>query len=75
MPGVGTYIIYIAKNGTTISQYKIYGRGLAANDILVLPLNASVELSNNDCVEVYAQRYTGGNNDNIITPNMTLIVK
>lgn len=52
VPGVGTYIIYIAKNGTTISQYKIYGRGLAANDILVLPLNASVELSNNDYVEV-----------------------
>ncbi|MBP9793562.1 MAG: hypothetical protein KBC56_06135 [Flavobacterium sp.] len=75
VPGAGTYIIYIAKNGTTISQYKIYGRGLVANDILVLPLNASVELSNNDYVEVYAQRYTGGVNDAIITPNMTLIVK
>jgi hypothetical protein len=73
--GVGTYIIYIAKNGTVISQYKIYGRGLAANDILVLPLGATVELVTNDYVEVYAQRYTGGNNDAIITPNMTLIVK
>ncbi|MCL9806478.1 hypothetical protein NAT51_13150 [Flavobacterium amniphilum] len=73
--GVGTYIIYIAKNGTVISQYKIYGRGLAANDILVLPLGATVELVTNDYVEVYAQRYAGGNNDAIITPNMTLIVK
>ena len=75
VPGIGTYIIYIAKNGAAVTQYKIYGRGLAANDILVLPLNASVELNNNDYVEVYAQRYTGGVNDAIVTPNMTLIVK
>ncbi|MFK7114998.1 hypothetical protein V3468_11200 [Flavobacterium oreochromis] len=75
VPAVGTYIIYIAKNGTVISQYKIYGRGLATNDIVVLPLNASVELSNNDYIEVYGQRYTGGTTDAIITPNMTLIVK
>lgn len=75
VPAAGTYIIYIAKNGTVISQYKIYGRGLATNDIVVLPLNASVELNNNDYVEVYAQRFTGGVNDAIIVPNMTLIVK
>ncbi|MET3045547.1 hypothetical protein [Flavobacterium covae] len=75
VPAVGTYIIYIAKNGTVISQYKIYGRGLTTNDIVVLPLNASVELSSNDYVEVYAQRYTGGTTDAIITPNMTLIIK
>jgi hypothetical protein len=75
VPAAGTYIIYIAKNGTVISQYKIYGRGLATNDIVVLPLNASVELTNNDYVEVYAQRFAGGVNDAIITPNMTLIVK
>lgn len=75
VPAAGTYIIYIAKNGTVISQYKIYGRGLTTNDIVVLPLNASVELTNNDYVEVYAQRYTGGVNDAIIVPNMTLIVK
>lgn len=71
---VGTYIIYIAKNGTVISQNKIYGRSLASSDIIVLPLDAIVELTTNDHIEVYAQRYTGGNNDNIITPNMTLIV-
>ena len=75
VPGIGTYIIYIAKNGTAITQNKIYGRGLAANDILVLPLNATVELNTNDYVEVFAQRYTGGTSDAIITPNMTLVVK
>lgn len=71
----GTYIIYLAKNGTVISQNKIYGRGLAANDILVLPLNAISELNTNDYIEVYAQRYAGGTTDAIITPNMTLIIK
>lgn len=71
----GTYIIYIAKNGTVVSQNKIYGRGLTASDIIVLPLDAVVELSTNDYVEVFAQRYTGLLSDAIITPNMTLIVK
>lgn len=75
VPNAGTYIIYIAKNGTVVSQNKIYGRGLAANDIIVLPLNAVLELNMNDYVEVYAQRFAGGILDSIITPNMTLIVK
>ncbi|KRD10289.1 hypothetical protein ASE21_11280 [Flavobacterium sp. Root901] len=74
VPAAGTYIIYIAKNGTTLSQYKIYGRGQATNDIVVLPLNASAELVNNDYIEVYAQRYTGSNSD-IIVPNMTVTLK
>ena len=75
VPAAGTYIIYIAKNNVAISQYKIYGRGLTVNDIVVLPLSASVELSTNDYIEVYAQRYSGGINDAIITPNMTVTIK
>lgn len=74
VPAAGTYIIYVAKNGTVITQYKIYGRGLATNDILVLPITASVELSTNDYVEIFAQRFTGSNGS-IVTPNMTIIVK
>lgn len=76
VPAIGTYIIYISKNNAPITQYKIYGRGAAANDILVLPLNALVELSNSDYIEVFAQRYSSTtNNDSIITPNMTVVVK
>lgn len=71
-----TFIIYIAKNGTVVSQYKIYGRGLVVSDIVVLPLNALVELSPNDFVEVFVQRYTSSLlSDSIVTPNMTLVVK
>jgi hypothetical protein len=75
VPAAGTYIIYIAKNGTVLSQYKIYGRGQVNGDIIVLPLNASIELINNDYIEIYAQRYTGGTSDAIITPNMAVIIK
>jgi hypothetical protein len=74
VPAAGIYIIYIAKNGTTISQSKIYGRGAAASDIVVLPLNASTELNTNDYIEVFAQRYSGSNGD-IVVPNMNLIVQ
>lgn len=74
VPFAGTYIIYIAKNGTVISQYKIYGRGQATNDIVVLPLNASTELVSNDYIEVYAQRFTGLTG-NIVVPNMVITIK
>lgn len=76
VPAIGTYIIYISKNNTPITQYKIYGRGAAASDIVVLPLNALVEMSNSDYIEIFAQRYSStNNNDSIITPNMTLVIK
>jgi hypothetical protein len=74
VPAAGTYIIYIYKNGVALSQYKIYGRGSATNDIVVVPLNATVELNTNDYVEVYAQRYSGSNGS-IVVPNMTLTLK
>lgn len=74
VPAAGTYIVYIAKNGTLLSQYKIYGKGASANDIVVLPLNASTEMLTNDYIEVYAQRYTGSNGS-IVVPNMTITIK
>lgn len=74
VPGIAVYIIYIAKNGIPLTQYKIYGRGAILNDIVVLPINGSVELSNNDFIEIYAQRYSGTTGD-IITPNMAITIK
>ena len=74
VPAAGTYIIYFAKNGTVIGQYKIYGRGQAVNDIVVLPLNATTELVSNDFIEVYAQRFSG-TTGNIVVPNMVITIK
>lgn len=74
VPLTGTYIVYIARTGTVLSQYKIYGRAQAINDIIVLPLNATTELSNNDYIEVFIQRFSGTNTD-ILVPNMTITIK
>ena len=72
--GASIYIIYVAKNGSTtgLTQYKVYGRGAANGDIVVVPINAIVELSNGDYVEVFAQKYSGPTS--FITTNMTLIL-
>ncbi|MBP4140786.1 hypothetical protein MW871_09855 [Flavobacterium sp. I-SCBP12n] len=74
VPGAATYIVYLAKNGTAVTQYKVYGRGQVANDILVLPMNANIELNNNDYIEVFIQRFTGVTGDPIV-PNLTIIVR
>jgi hypothetical protein len=74
VPAAGTYIIYIAKSGSVLSQYKVYGRGSTTNDIVVLPINGTTELLNNDYIEIFAQRYSGSNGD-IIVPNMTVTIK
>ncbi len=74
VPAAGTYIIYIAKNGTALTQTKIYGRGSASNDIVVVPINGTAELASNDYIEIYAQRYSGSTGD-IVVPNMTITIK
>lgn len=74
VPAAGTYIIYIAKNGTVLNQYKVYGRGSAVNDIVVLPINGTTELVNNDYIEIFAQRYSGSTGD-IVVPNMSITIK
>ena len=71
-----TYIIYSTKNEAVVTQYKIYGRGTVASDIVVMLLNVVVELTTNDYVEVNAQRHTSTMITDIIkTPNMTLVLK
>jgi hypothetical protein len=67
-----TYIIYIAKNGTVINQSKVYVRSNSLNDILASPLAATVELSTNDYVEVWAERFDG--TGNMLTVSLNLIV-
>ena len=72
----GIWIIYIAKNGTALTQFKVYGRGASNGDIVIVPIDALVELSNTDYIEVFAQRFsTVSNGDSIITPNLTIVVK
>jgi hypothetical protein len=74
VPGTGVFIAYITKNGTPLTQYKIYGRGAAVNDIIVLPLHATAELTTNDFIEVALQR-NSGSTGTLVVPNIAITIK
>jgi hypothetical protein len=68
-----TYVFYIAKNGTVISRSKTYIFTTNPSDILAFPLQCVIELSPNDYVEVYAERYSGSSN--MLTVSLNLFMK
>ena len=68
-----TYVFYIAKNGTVINRSKTYIFTTNPSDILAFPLQCAVELSPNDYVEVYAERYSG--TSNMLTVSLNLFMK
>ncbi|WP_426485260.1 hypothetical protein [Flavobacterium sp. 2] len=75
VPSAGTYIVHLYKNGLPVPQFKFYGRGNAANDIITLPINASIELNANDYIDFYLQRYSGNDGADVLVSNMTIIIK
>ena len=66
------YIFYIAKNGVVINQSKVYLNSNSVNDILAPAIETSVELSTNDYIEVYAQRFSG--TGNILTVSLNAVI-
>lgn len=66
----GVYVISIGKNGAPLAQYKIYARLngglLGGNDVVVVPINGTVELSNNDYIEIWIQRSSGSGDVTIL---------
>ncbi|MCD0467259.1 hypothetical protein [Flavobacterium sp. ENC] len=75
VPSAGTYIVHLYKNGVAVPQFKFYGRGNAANDIITLPINASIELNTGDYIDFYLQRYSGNDGADVLVSNMTIIIK
>lgn len=75
VPSAGTYIVHLYKNGVALPQFKFYGRGNATNDIITLPINASIELNTNDYIDFYLQRYSGNDGADVLVSNMTIIIK
>nr|WP_315246045.1 hypothetical protein [uncultured Flavobacterium sp.] len=55
----GIYIFYIAKNGVTIGQTKVYGYTGSLTDISSVPLSGSIEMNTNDYLEVFVDYYSG----------------
>lgn len=66
------YIFFIAKNGVVINQSKVYLNSNSVNDILAPPIETIVELTTNDYIEVYAQRFSG--TGNILTVSLNVVI-
>lgn len=66
------YIFYVARNGAVLNQSKVYVSSNSTTDVLAVPFQTIVELSPNDYVEVFAQRFNGSGN--ILTVSLNLIV-
>lgn len=66
------YVFYIAKNGTVVNQSKVYVNSNSTTDILAVPFQTIVELSPNDYIEVFAQRFSG--TGNILTVSLNLLM-
>jgi hypothetical protein len=67
-----TYIVYVAKNGTVINQSKVYINSNSTNDILAIPIVTTVELTTNDYIEVFAERYSGSGNMLTVSLNLSV---
>lgn len=70
-----TLILYIAKNGTAITETKVYGRpsgGLfSTSGIIALPIIGTVQLKTGDYIEIFAERYDGSGNMQTVSLNLT----
>lgn len=66
------YVFYVAKNGVVVNQSKVYVSSNSTVDILAVPIEAIVEMSSNDYIEVFAERFSGSGN--ILTVSMNLVV-
>lgn len=70
-----TVILYIAKNGSVITETKVYGKGttgfLVTSGILALPIVGTVQLNKNDYIEIWAERYEGSGNMQTVSLNLT----
>mgnify|MGYP006991858120 FL=1 len=55
-----------------INQSKVYLNSNSVNDILAPPIETIVELTTNDYIEVFAQRFSG--TGNILTVSLNLVI-
>ena len=65
------FIFYIAKNGVVIDQTKVYRENGANNDVGAAAIVATVQLSTNDYIEVWAERYSGTGGLLLVSLNLT----
>jgi len=70
-----TVIVYIARNGTVISQTKVYGRGttglLVTSGIIALPVIGTIQLKKDEYIEIWAERFSGSGDMQTVSLNLT----
>lgn len=70
-----TLILYIAKNGTVLTDTKVYGRPgtgfLATAGILALPIVGTVQMKTGDYIEIWGERFDGSGNISVVSLNLT----
>ncbi|MGM8362423.1 hypothetical protein ACSV4D_10955 [Flavobacterium sp. ARAG 55.4] len=70
-----TLILYFAKNGTVITDTKVYGRPstgfFSSAGILALPIVGTVQLKKDDYIEIWGERYDGSGNMSTVSLNLT----
>ncbi|QIE59449.1 cell wall anchor protein [Rasiella rasia] len=64
------YIFYIAKNGTVVDESKVYREIGGNNDIGAVSIVGSVELSQNDYIEVWAEKFSGAGSLLVVSLNL-----
>ncbi|APY12000.1 hypothetical protein BWZ22_12500 [Seonamhaeicola sp. S2-3] len=69
------YAFYIAKNGSVITESNAVVYIDNDNQIQNVAINTNTNLANGDYIEVYAQRLTGGGNDNLIVFSENVSIK
>ncbi len=70
-----TVILYIAKNGTVVTETKVYGKGttglFTTSGILALPIIGTVQMKKDDYIEIWAERFDGTGNMQTVSLNLT----
>lgn len=67
------YVFYIALNGTPVQRSKTYIFTNNATDVVAVPIQTIVELSPNDYVEVFVQRFSG--TSDMLTVSLSLFMR
>jgi len=70
-----TIIVYIARNGTVITQTKVYGKGttglFVTSGIIALPVVGTIQLKKDDYIEIWAERFSGSGDMQTVSLNLT----
>ncbi|MFB9057556.1 hypothetical protein ACFFU9_12475 [Mariniflexile ostreae] len=66
------FVFYILKNGSILEETKVYREVGENNDVGALAIIGTIELSTNDYIEVWVERYSGAGNLLAVSMNLSI---